>query len=584
MPLYVAGGGGSSGVVGQGFTGNWAANVAVVQNEMRLSPTGALIVSTASRTTRAAYDATEISFWTAALPQSSIFADDAGSLTATSTWAIGARPFYDHAVTLTANHAMTISGFTAGFQGTLLIRQDATGGRTFSINGVSVTINTAPNSASVLFLRSVDGTNLFVTSAATPSSGGTAGASTTRGRQNRSPAPRQNKTVFTTFQSGHAFTKVTTGAETMTDNTTDYAIPTQSFQIVTNGAGGAARADRTGITAIDLTNKNIYLTMKATAFTNVQQMLLYAGSDAGAWTNFGNTDLVSTQTTAQYANDGEWFTTSFAKEDMAITGTMNWATVQRFRISLTDKNATPITVQFQELDFGDKPANGCISLVFDDGFLGTYNYALPKMASLGFKGMVGVIADLIDGGTGSVYMSTDQLQKLQNLHGWDIASHAYTVANHNQANGFASLTDTQAEAEFEGIKGWLIDRGFKAYDHFMWPLGKFDTSKLLIAREHFTTTRSVAAIPPVETYHPADWHRLRTYLPSASTTNASITALVDRAVAKKGWLILTFHELVSGTAAGNQFSQTNFNTIMDYINSSGLPVRTISEVYARGVS
>lgn len=65
--------------------------------------------------------------------------------------------------TLSANLALTVSGIVAGVSGTMLLTQDATGGRTLTINGTNVPI---PNSASAYFtvlLHSADGTDLDVT-------------------------------------------------------------------------------------------------------------------------------------------------------------------------------------------------------------------------------------------------------------------------------------------------------------------------------------------------------------------------------------------------------------------------------------
>ena len=45
------------------------------------------------------------------------------------------------------------------------------------------------------------------------------------------------------------------------------------------------------------------------------------------------------------------------------------------------------------------------------------------------------------------------------------------------------------------------------------------------------------------------------------------------------WLILTFHVITSGTPTDDTMcSQTAFNSIMDAINSYGIPVRPVSDV------
>ena len=54
---------------------------------------------------------------------------------------------------------------------------------------------------------------------------------------------------------------------------------------------------------------------------------------------------------------------------------------------------------------------------------------------------------------------------------------------------------------------------------------------------------------------------------------------LDRCKLSGSWLILTFHEVVAGTAAtSNQCSQTDFNSIMDGIASRGIPVLPVGEV------
>lgn len=63
---------------------------------------------------------------------------------------------------LTANCALTITGFTAGAFGVVSVAQDATGGRTLTVNGTSVTIPSSANAVGSFMFWSPDGTNLYV--------------------------------------------------------------------------------------------------------------------------------------------------------------------------------------------------------------------------------------------------------------------------------------------------------------------------------------------------------------------------------------------------------------------------------------
>lgn len=63
---------------------------------------------------------------------------------------------------LTANCALTISGFGAGAFGVVAVQQDATGGRTLTVNGTSVTVPSSANAVGSFMFWSPDGTNLYV--------------------------------------------------------------------------------------------------------------------------------------------------------------------------------------------------------------------------------------------------------------------------------------------------------------------------------------------------------------------------------------------------------------------------------------
>jgi hypothetical protein len=63
---------------------------------------------------------------------------------------------------LTANCALTITGFGAGAFGVVAVIQDGTGGRTLTVNGVSVPVTSTANAVSSFLFWSPDGTNLYV--------------------------------------------------------------------------------------------------------------------------------------------------------------------------------------------------------------------------------------------------------------------------------------------------------------------------------------------------------------------------------------------------------------------------------------
>lgn len=71
--------------------------------------------------------------------------------------------------------------------------------------------------------------------------------------------------------------------------------------------------------------------------------------------------------------------------------------------------------------------------------------------------------------------------------------------------------------------------------------------------------------------------RCNAYMSSGVAT-ATVTALIDRAKANKEWLVITFHDINSAPSATTDYSITNFNTIIDYLATAGIPVETFGEV------
>jgi hypothetical protein len=68
-----------------------------------------------------------------------------------------------------------------------------------------------------------------------------------------------------------------------------------------------------------------------------------------------------------------------------------------------------------------------------------------------------VIADAV-GDPG--ILSLEQLYTLRDLHHWEIAGHAFTVADHNPPNGLDGLEPEALKTEMNGLRDWLDENGF----------------------------------------------------------------------------------------------------------------------------
>lgn len=390
--------------------------------------------------------------------------------------------------------------------------------------------------------------------------------------------PTPPEMVLTTFQSGHGWTASGGSASEMND-TTDYALGTQSAKITTNGAGAGAAIRKTGMSALDWTSKMARVRVKVDNFANLTSLVFYLGDST--FTNFYSVSFASSN--ADMYEEGEWVSVMFTLNGASSTGSPDLASVTDIQVRAQDDNTgTAVTLHLNEIAMVDEPAmwpNGVLSFAFDDGWASIYTQGKTKLDEYGFPATHYTIADRI-GEAG--YMTLAELTALQD-GGWEIAAHAYTVANHNA--GFATLTATQVAAEALGIKEWLFDNGFAGGQHFSYPLSSFSTANETALEPYFVTAR-LASSQPRETFPPENLLRIRAYTVTESTTTATIQAEIDRAIANSNWLILLFHKIVESPASGSriEYSIEKFGTVVDYVDASGVPVRTVGDVYRTGLS
>ncbi len=220
-----------------------------------------------------------------------------------------------------------------------------------------------------------------------------------------------------------------------------------------------------------------------------------------------------------------------------------------------------------------------VSIVFDDGWESTYTRARAYLDKYGYRASTAIIRDVV--GTAG-YMTLAQVRALQDASDWDVIAHADTVANHN--TGYGNLEDSVVETELKGIKRWLLDNGFKRRDVFVWPLGSYTASQMVMARRLFSAVRGTTGGKggdggPQETFPPGDVGRLRTWTIGDVETAEDVEAALSRCSSYKSWLILSFHQIVaSGAEGGTETNEATFKEMIDEISASGLTVKTVAEV------
>ncbi len=390
------------------------------------------------------------------------------------------------------------------------------------------------------------------------------------------PPPR--KVVFEQFQAGHGYA-LTNGTATVADDTSDFVIGTRSLKVTTLGDEAYNQVGKKSVGPYDFANRDLRITFKVEGLAHVRTFEVFLSSDNQATNNVHYPISIPVQ---PYIADGEWANLTISWGDLAnnfSAGSIERGKINNVEFRLEDDNTAPVTFHLNEVAAVPRAANGVVSLVFDDGWESTYTRARPLMDKYGFRGSSAIIRDIV--GTAN-YMSLAQLRTLQDLSGWDIVAHADTVANHNA--GYGNLENPVVEAEMKGIKRWLLDNGFKRRDVFVWPLGSYTASQMVMARRLFNVVRGTtggAGGPsgPQETFPPGDNGRLRTWTIGHTATKKDLETALTQCATHRSWLLLAFHNIVaSGAGSGTETNEAAFKEMVEAIAASGLQVKTVAEV------
>lgn len=405
------------------------------------------------------------------------------------------------------------------------------------------------------------------------------------------------------FAAGHGWTASGSGVGSSNPNdTTLFSKGSQSFAMTTTGTAAVANIRRYGAPTFDLTGKALRLTFRVADVSKLNQINFLVGSSTLA--NSYSWRVFTYASTAQnQVQSGEWVTVTLQWAGVrSPTGTYtigptgapsNTGSFTDMAFQVVDNGTGPATVNLQSVEIIDATSTvfptGAVSITFDDCYSSVWGNARPKMDALGYRGTIYTIADVVD--TSGVYLTKPQMRAMQDHSGWEIAGHAWTVAAHNAK--YTTLSTQTVLDELRNLRAWMVTNGFTS-EHFAYPGGWFgpttdgDPIDLLTSR-YFTTGRGISSADNAgETFPAGMSYRMRSISgigslaggasPANPTTMLAAGGPLDRCVSSGQWLILTFHEIVSGTAATtNQCSLTDFNAIMDGINTRGIPVLSVSD-------
>lgn len=368
-----------------------------------------------------------------------------------------------------------------------------------------------------------------------------------------------------------------------TDNATyslaaaDGVLGSTSVRITLDGTAGTGYVDKTGIPAFSLTGRALKIWVKLTNPESVASGLVKVSSTNGFTAVYGAA-LPITYGLKGPAKDGEWFPVVLSPGNFYVNnGAPNRESLVAIRIHMTGRAGMPaptLTIGGVATvpDRHQRYPGGVVSFAFDDSHKSHATVAAPYLARKGFAATSYLINSRI--GSGSTWMSFDDLHKLQDAYGWEIGAHASTNDAHID---WTTQTDEWVRAELEAQSAWQEEHGFPARS-FAYPIGPFTSENARAASVWYESARSTYGW----TNSPRNPHeyRLSCNVINAASTAAGYQSTLDRIVAHGGWSIVMFHDIVESGATGNDTNRAVFEQIVDAVAASGLTVATVADVIA----
>lgn len=347
-------------------------------------------------------------------------------------------------------------------------------------------------------------------------------------------------------------------------DTTDFRLGSRSGRLTTTSAIFNAVCFRNMIFNGSGRTLSIWL-KKSSTITDISIFVL-----APDWSNYA----IFGVGVANYPNN-TWFNLIFPFESMSKTGSPNFGNIATLRIEALG-NINTATLHFDDIRLGSSNLDkGAILIMFDDGNDSDFVHAKSKMDGYGFRATTYICGNQV-GQSGKLTLS--QMKAMQEV-GWDIASHSWSHPY------YTSLSEAQMMQETISMKHYLAKNGFASGARFFaYPYGAAnETAFSVVSRYHlvargageFGVNRGMSNVP---LFSP-------TLLQCASvintTTTGNLSTWIANVKAGKALGCILFHRLVTSAPTEWEYLNTNFNTFIDDVAASGVPVITMSDLVGR---
>ncbi len=328
----------------------------------------------------------------------------------------------------------------------------------------------------------------------------------------------------------------------------------------------------------NLTGKNLLLKMKAENIQNSSEVEMSLSSNN--WKGYATINL---RDSFRPEYQGDWDTISLGRGSARAASDggwriygdgFDWSNIDRIRFKVSSYAGEKVVLHVNELATIPDQQQGNVVIVFDDG----YDSIIPAadvMKKYNIRGNVAVIGSN-SLGTEVGYLSLQELQKLQNEYGWNMANHSWS---HKNALEWYAPKNNYSDLEDDIVKGaeYLIENKINtAPNWYIYPNGANNTKIKEIVAKYYKFARTTQQ--QVEVYPFGDPLRVKNYLVQNNTPTNAVQKAIDDAKNYKQTLFLTFHRIHSTSSDKSGFEISSFEEIMKYLSAQQMPVKTLSEL------
>jgi len=212
-------------------------------------------------------------------------------------------------------------------------------------------------------------------------------------------------------------------------------------------------------------------------------------------------------------------------------------------------------------------AEGMITITLDDGWDTQFTGARPGLNRRGIRSTYYIPSEPIRDGWAN-YMRATEIQTLLD-EGNELASHSKTHPN------LTTVPIEQMESELRDSQAYLQTRFGVSVPAFAVPFGKYNDAVIATAKQYYGSHRTVMHGNNSPT---TNIYKLRAYDVESGVAVSTVRGWINKAKLDKTWVILLFHEFVSGTPTRTtQINIANFEAILDDVKASGLRIVTMAE-------